>query len=153
MMVGSAALYAQTDVDSKAINNTSKENGKLQLMLRTKPPVADRTQILDIVSIKRTSFIVSNTGDGTEESYKHSKHIILELLASNNTSYEIVFYSPEEKIPLVFSNASGKSIIYYPISMYDVIKQKLDQSFVSKKKVQVQIVEKTTGFREVSLIF
>jgi hypothetical protein len=87
------------------------------------------------------------------ESYNHSKRITLEITTSNNTEHEVVFYTSEEKIPFVYSSLTGKSTIYYHMSMYDDIKQKFDQSMTAKKKIQLRIIEKTTGFREVSLIF
>jgi hypothetical protein len=153
MIVGVPAIFAQSETDRQASNNSSKENEKLQLALRSKPPASDKTQVLDVVGIRQSIFTVSNTADGTVESYNHSKRITLEITASNNTEHEVVFYTPEEKIPFVYSSLTGKSTIYYPMSMYDDIKQKFDQSMTAKKKIQLRIIEKTTGFREVSLIF
>lgn len=139
--------------------NTDRQSGasaqqeKLQLALKSKPPVADKTDLFEVTGIKRSIFTVSNTADGTLESYKHTKRITMELSATNNNSYEVVFYSSEEKVPLVIATSTGKPVIYYPIEMYESIRQKLEQSFAARKKIQLQVVEKTTGFREVSLIF
>lgn len=152
VFVSSTTVFAQKEETDRQ-STSSAEKQKLNLVLKSKPPASDKSELFDVVGVKRSVFTASNTADGTLESFNHSMRINLEITASNNHNYMLVFYSPGEEIPMVYSSSSAVPSIFYPISMYAAIKEKLDQSLASRKKIQLQIVEKTTGFREVSLIF
>jgi hypothetical protein len=43
--------------------------------------------------------------------------------------------------------------IYYPLSVYESLRSRLEQALIARKKVQVKVTLKTTGFREGVLIF
>lgn len=150
LQTGSVIFAQKPDAGVNSGTTDAKTTG---VIFRTKLPEADKTEIFEIVGIKGSTFSVSNTADGTANSYKHSKQVTIELTASNNSSYFLVFYSPEENIPYTFSPGKGVNNLYYPLALYDAMRQKLEQSLAAKKKIQLQMIQKTDGFREVSLIF
>ena len=121
-------------------------------------PDQDKTDQVEVQGPGGITFTTSNTADGTTNSYKHSPQINLTLIPVKNgisgtNSIQLVFYSPTENIQQAASSGAGVLSIYYPLSMYDGIKEKLDQSIAAKKKIVVKVIQKTNGYREGSLIF
>jgi hypothetical protein len=114
----------------------------------------DKMDILDITGVSSSTFSTSNIFDGTINSYKHSLKITMSLLTSGSPkeAYQLVFYSADDQMPFVANSDAGITYVYYPISLYEAIKQKLDQSFAAKRKVQLKVTQRTDGFREGVLI-
>lgn len=114
----------------------------------------NKEDILEITGIGTSTFATSSTFSGTASSYKYSLKINVALLTSsaNKESFQLVFYSPEEALPLAATSEAGVTYAYYPISLYEAIKLKLDQSLAAKKKVQLKVTLRTDGFREAVLI-
>jgi hypothetical protein len=114
----------------------------------------DKTETSDITGIGASTFSTSNTFDGTTKSYKHNLKITLELLTSAGkaSTYQLVFYSPDDQQLFAANSNAGVNYIYYPISFYEGIKLKLEQSLAARKKIQVKVTFKKDGFREGVLI-
>ena len=127
----------------------------LKRLFKIQNVTEDKTEIIDIINTSNASFSASNMADGSAASYKHSLKITLALStpASVKGSYQLVFYTINKNIPYAAATEGGVVTVFYPISMYDGIKQKLDQSFAAKKKVQLKVIQKTNGYREGTLMF
>lgn len=126
-------------------NNNSNRKGAV---------TEDKTEIADITGLGSSTFSTSNTFDGTTKSYKHSLKITLELLTSAGkaSNYQLVFYSPDDQQLFAANSNAGVNYIYYPLSFYEGIKLKLEQSLSAKKKIQVKVTFKKDGFREGVLV-
>lgn len=119
-------------------------------------PAQDQTDQFDIQGMGGSSFTVSNTADGSANSYKHALNVVLSLIPVNKTGYssfELNFYSPGENIQQAANYKDGVLHIYYPVSLYTDIRTRLEQAFAARKKVTVKVVQKPTGYREGSLQF
>ncbi len=114
----------------------------------------DKTEIADITGMGTSTFSTSNTFDGTTKSYKHNLKITLELFttAGKASNYQLVFYSPDDQQLFAANSSAGVNYIYYPLSFYEGIKLKLEQSLTAKKKIQVKVTFKKDGFREGVLV-
>jgi hypothetical protein len=117
-------------------------------------PSQDKTDLFEITGIGNVIYTTSNVADATANSYKHSLKITIELFTTKNKTgnYQLIFSSPEEKIPYSASFVNDMLNIYYPLSVYEGIREKLDQAFAAKKKVQIKVIQKTNGYREGTLI-
>lgn len=117
-------------------------------------PSQDKTDLFEITGIGNVVYTTSNVADATANSYKHSLKITIELFTTKNKTgnYQLIFSSPEEKIPYSASFVNDVLNIYYPLSVYESIREKLDQAFTAKKKVQIKVIQKTNGYREGTLI-
>ncbi len=150
-LIGSASVSAQEGDDK---NSRIKPN--IQKVFKVyNNPTKDKTDQLEIQGIGGTTFTASNTSDGTAESYKHSLQIIVALTPVNktgNNNYQLIFYSPTDNIQQAATYSDGTLNIYYPVAVYDDIKTKLEQAFAARKKVMVKVIQKTTGYREGTLI-
>jgi len=130
------------------------KGGKFKVVFKPQNPTEDKTETLEVTGLGTSMFSVSNVSDGTAKSYKHALRISLGLLTSSKSGhYQLVFYSEGEDIPYSVSTMEGKTSIYYPSDLYNDIKQKLEQSFSAKKKVQLKIIQQTNGYKEGILIF
>ena len=148
LLVNSSFLSAQpvlTTEDVMPVKNMSKRGNVVK---------EDKISVSEVTGVGSSSFSTSNIYDGTVNSYKHSLKITMALLTSGTPkeNFQLVFYSPEDKIAYVANSDAGTTYVYYPVSLYDAIKQKLDQSFANKKRVQIKVTQKTDGFREAILI-
>jgi len=144
-------VSAQNDADL----NTARNNDRLsKRMFKANNPLEDKTDMFEVTGVGGTVFTTSNTSDGTANSYKHSQKITLSLAVLNgkSNSFQLVFFSPDNEIPYSASFADGSLSIYFPISMYEEVKQKLDQSLAARKKVQLKVIQKKDGYREGTLI-
>ncbi|HMU46110.1 MAG TPA: hypothetical protein PKC72_07070 [Chitinophagaceae bacterium] len=146
------ALNAQK-TDAAGGGGTDEKNSKL--VFKSRNSTEDRELTLDILSTGNASFSVSNTSDGTVKSYEHALRITVPLTVSNKKegSFQLVFYKDGENMPYAVNQEPGMTTIYYPLSVYDEIKQKLEQAIAAKKKVQLKVVQRTAGYREATLIF
>lgn len=143
---------AQFDQDPNVIQNKVSMGKRL---FKTEAPTADKTENFDVKAIGAVSFATSNTADGSANSYKHSLRITMALVMADPKAgnYQLVFYSPGETIPLAVEKTAGEVTIYYPVTVYADIKEKLEQALMARKKVTVRVTEKTTGYREGVLSF
>jgi hypothetical protein len=118
-------------------------------------PKEDKTDMLTVTGIGSVSFATSNTSDGTSNSYYHSQRITMPLQVSyvKPVNVSLIFYSSGDKIPYAATSGDEGVNVYYPISLYEEIKQRLEQSLSAKKKVQLKVTQKTDGFREAVLLF
>ena len=115
----------------------------------------NKESVVEIIGIGNSTFATSSNFEGTASSYKYSLKITLSLLLSSASkeTFQLVFYSPEDAaLPQAASFQDGVTTVFYPISLYEAIKFKLDQSFTLKKKVQLKVTLHTDGFREGILI-
>jgi len=146
----SQAQNADTDP-----NVIKTDRGLSKRIFKNQNPPEDKTEIIDIIGAGSATFSVSNTADGSSSSYNHSMKITIGLTTPANikSTYQLVFYSASENIPYAATTLDGVMTVYYPISMYEGIKQRLDQSFAARKKVQLKVVQKTNGYREGTLMF
>ncbi|HQW44946.1 MAG: hypothetical protein IPP02_06315 [Chitinophagaceae bacterium] len=118
-------------------------------------PTEDKTDLFDIQGIGGTTFTVSNTADGSTNSYKHSLQVVIKLIPANktgNNNFQLNFYSPNENIQQAATYADGTLNIYYPVAIYEDIRTRLEQAFTAKRKVTVKVIQKTNGYREATLV-
>lgn len=117
-------------------------------------PSQDKTDLFEITGIGNVVYTTSNVADATVSSYKHSLKITIELFTSKNKTgnYQLIFSSPEEKIPYSASFLNDVLSIYYPLSVYESIREKLEQALAAKKKIQIKVIQKVNGYREGTLI-
>lgn len=121
----------------------------------TNNPTVDKTDQFEISGIGPTNFTTSNTSDGTTTSFSHKLSVSVSLIAVNKSptnNFQLHFYSPSEEIKQAANYKDGILNIYYPISLYDAIRSKLEQAFLARKKVTVKVTQKTDGYREGSLV-
>lgn len=146
---GNAQQYEQ---DPNVIQNKVSAGKRL---FKTEAPAADKTENFDVKAIGNVSFAASNIADGSANSYKHSLRITMGLVMADPKAgnYQLVFYTPGETIPLAVEKTAGEVTIYYPVTVYADIKEKLEQALLARKKVTIRVTEKTTGFREGVLSF
>lgn len=134
----------------------AEKNGKSQgdLVLKVRNPPVSASDTLTITGIGAVSFIVSNTSDGTANTYRQSQKIVLPLVSSSkNNKYQLVFYGQYDNVAYAVAKEEEKTTIYYPAYMFGEIKQKLEQSLSQKKKVELRVTIKKDGFREGILVF
>lgn len=148
-----SSLAQKADSDPNVIQ--TDDGRSLKRLFKIQNVTEDKTEIIDIVGSGSASFSASNVADGSSSSYNHSLRITLTLTTPSNVkgTYQLVFYSNGEKIPYAAGSADGVVAVFYPVNMYEGIKQKLDQSFAARKKVQLKVVQKTNGYREGTLMF
>ena len=148
----SSVSHAQNvDVDPNRVLNDAQLSKRA---FKVENPGQDKTDVFDITGIGGASFTASNTADGSANSYSHALRITLPLITSNKKeNYQLVFYSQFEKIPFAVATEVGVTSIYFPASVYDDIRQKLEQAITARKKIQLKVTMKTNGFREGVLIF
>ena len=117
-------------------------------------PTQDKTDQFEIQGFGGTTFTASNTADGSTNSYNHSLKVIVGLVPNKagNNNFQLNFYSPGENIQQAATYTDGILNIYYPVSVYDAIRSKLEQAFAAKKKVTVKVIQKPNGYREGVLV-
>jgi hypothetical protein len=118
-------------------------------------PTEDKVELIDVVGLGQTTYTASNVMDGSVKSFEHSMRILVALNMGGNKpgACQLVFYSAAEKIQQAASAENGTISIYYPLSVYESLRSRLEQALIARKKVQVKVTLKTTGFREGVLIF
>lgn len=116
-------------------------------------PAEDKTDMFDVSGISGTTFTTSNTSDGSPNSYKHAQRIIVALQASGKpNTLQLVFYSPNSEMPYAAAEENTKINVYFPVSMYGEIREKIEQALNARKKVQVKVYQGKDGVREASLV-
>jgi hypothetical protein len=110
---------------------------------------ADNVELIEVVALGTPSFKVSNTADGTYESYSHALRINYPLvLTSGKTGFMLCFYGPSEKIAYSVETKEGVTTIYFPVSAHDVVKTRIDQTLATKKKIAIKLSQLADGYRE-----
>ena len=147
-------LFAQKENISSAglINGTANTKEQYYAL----HPKEDKSDIIDITGLGNISFGVYNQTGGTAGSmgYTHSENIVLSLITNvKGSNYQLVFYSDKENLAKIVNQEGDLTSVYFPMSMYNDIKQKLDQAISQKKKAQLKLVQKTIGYIGASLLF
>ncbi len=134
--------------------NESLAGSTSKAMYKAQNPAQDKTDIFEVTGTGGATFTTTNISDGTSSSYKHSLRIILALITKDNKGHvNLVFYTEGDNMPYAAASENGALNVYYPRSMYESIKEKLDQWIAAKKKIQIKVIQKTDGYREGTLIF
>jgi hypothetical protein len=141
-------LLAQNETDPNAPN---AGRGLANRVFKQMNPSENIAETVDITGLGKVSFTVSNTSDGTTNSYKHNKRIIMPLQTSSKTAtYQLVFYSQYESLPYSVEQTNGVTVIYFPIEMYPDLRQRLSEA-TPAKKVQLKVEIRKDGYREASV--
>lgn len=149
LLTGCLAYTGRAQEGSKTLNP-----GQLLFKVYNNPE-KDQTDQFEIQALGTTTFTASNTADGSANSYRHSLQIVLGLIPVNrnaSSNFQLLFYSPHDNIQQAASYKDGTLSIYYPVSVYDDIRTKLEQALAAKKKVTVKVVQKPNGYREGTLV-
>lgn len=145
------AQFAEQD-DSKGLSAPAAKGGNLAF----KPvrPMQSKEETLDITGFGTPVIAVSNTADGTAKSYQHSFRVTYPLLiAGGKSGYFLVFYGDSEAIPYAVQTESTGISVYFPYVAHEQIKNKIEQSLLARKKVQLKVTQKVEGYREAVLSF
>lgn len=132
-----------------------KERIKQQLALKSRNTKDDKVTIVEVTGMGGGSFSTMNYPDGSSRNNNLSIRTVIKLVVANVSqgSYLMAFYSENEK-PLHAVEQSGtETIIYYPLSLYEPIKQKAEQILSQKKKFQIKITTNSDGFTEATVIY
>lgn len=124
-------------------------------LFKARQPQEDKVETIDVSGLGQTTYTVSNMVDGSVKSYDHALRIVVSLntLGGKTSSCQLVFYSAADKIQQAATFDNGQISIYYPVSVYESIRVRLEQALTARKKVQIKVTQKTTGYREGVLIF
>lgn len=153
-LFGATAAMAQQA--ETLVSAAAQDANKGARAFKTKTFVQDTNEQFEIQGFGGTTFITSNTVDGTYNSYKHSLQIVVGLIPVNKTgniAFQLTFYSPNDNIQQAAVYADSKVNVYFPEAVYEDIRTKLEQAFAAKKKVTLKVIQKTDGYREGTLIF
>ena len=109
----------------------------------------DKTSLVDITGIGVSTFLTSSQSDNSKQSLR----ITVSLLTSgaSKENFQLIFYSENDRLPFVVASNAGSTYVFYPISLYDAIKSKIEQSLSAKKKIQLKVTLTKEGYREGSL--
>lgn len=150
-------LFAQKTDDtftSDQTGNNRTANTKQQYYALH--PKEDKSVLVEITGLSNMTFTVANTADGSSAGmgYNRSENIVISLLTnSKDTAYQLVFYSEKENFQKILSEEGKIRSVYYPMSMYTDIKQKLEQHISLKKKIQLKLSLRKEGYSEAKLLF
>jgi hypothetical protein len=160
LVIGSLFAVAAFCQSSETIDGATQSKAMMEKInsrasFKVHNPQQDKTDMLIVTGIGSVSFATSNTSDGTSNSYYHSQRITMPLQVSSvkPVNVSLIFYSSGDKIPYAATSGDEGVNVYYPINLYEEIKQRLEQSLSAKKKVQLKVTQKTDGFREAVLLF
>jgi hypothetical protein len=150
-ITGSVVLGQPVENDP---NVTTIDGRHYKKLVTISNPKQDETHQFEISGAGTTVFSTSNVADGTVNTYKHNQQITVSLVPADKSKgeFQVIFYSDPKEVPQTANYTDKKVAVYYPIQLYESIKEKLDQAFSARKKVYVKVVQKTNGFREGSLI-
>ena len=116
-------------------------------------PTQEKTDQFDITGIGGTTFVASNTADGTANSFLHNVQVIVKLNTSKaGSDFQLNFYSSPNNVQQAATYTDGVLNIYYPVELYDAVRTRLEQALAAKKKVTVKVVQKPNGYREGTLV-
>lgn len=146
---------------SQSTENVADESGRVidaqirKPAFKARQPQEDKSEIFEVAGLGQTTYTASNTEDGSVKSYDHQLRIVVSLNTVGNkaSSCQLVFYSAGDKIQQAASADNGQVNVYYPVSVYESVRSRLEQALTARKKVQVKITQKTNGYREGVLMF
>lgn len=148
--VGSAQSSAfGTEVSNQDIERKVKTEGGKYVITE------DKMDNIDVTGVGGSTFKTANNYDGTGKSMDHSVRIsvVLQTNAKAGSNFELVFYSSNEIVPFSAGTAGNTTYIFYPIELYDNIMKKLEQSITARKRIQLKVTQRVTGYREGTLVF
>lgn len=153
----SVGLFAQGNNPAFSLSQSNEQqaNAQLKSAMIVTNPAKDQYYSFEVTGISGTIFSTYNVTDGTRNSYNNAQQIIVTLIPADKTKgvFQLTFFSPGEAVLKTASYEKNVLNIYYPIALYESIKDRLDQSFATKKKVMIKVTEKTDGYREGVLSF
>ncbi|MBD0333125.1 MAG: hypothetical protein ICV66_10750 [Chitinophagaceae bacterium] len=135
-------------------NNATNQNPPVVIPSN---PAQVEVNEFQITSIGATFFSISNVYDGTAASSQSTNFNISVSLVPVNPgtwNFQLVFYSapqaPAETAWYKGNNGTvdGILVIYYPISLYAEIKEKLNTALSNNRLVKVRVIETPEGGRE-----
>jgi hypothetical protein len=154
LIVMSVMVAAFANAQDPMGNVITGNSGGNRIQFKAQNPAQDKTDVITVTAINGAVFSTSNTADGTSGSYKHNLRITLSLQTNVKTSgYQLVFYSNNEDMPYAAATDNNVVTVYFPISVYESVKEKLDQALAARKSVQLKVTQKTNGYREGTLVF
>jgi hypothetical protein len=154
-MVSVVSFSQVTDNVSNASSNTLQAN-KAKTAFKEGAVEKDKIEEFEIAALGTTSFRTSNVMDGSVNSYSHSLLVQVALVPVSKNSVNginLVFYSPNDNISQAASYKDGYLNIYYPVALYQGLREKLEQAMAAKKKITVKTIQKKDGYREGTLAF
>lgn len=156
VMLSISSFAQKFESDPAAISGfQDKEKIKQQMALKNRNAQDDKVIVVEVTGIGGGSFSTMNYPDGSSRNNNLSLKTTLKLTVSANNagSYQLVFYSENEKPVHVAEQSGTETSIFYPISLYDVIRQKIEQATMQKKKCQIKLTTSNDGYREAVLIY
>jgi len=153
LFIPAATLFGQpADSDPNVLRIDGKPQKKI---VTVNNPQQDESFQFEITGINTTTFSASNTSDGTVNTFKHNQQVVISLNPSDKTkgNFQLVFYSDPKEISQAANYDSRLLTISYPISLYEAVKEKLEQTLTARKKVYIKVIQKANGYREGSLVF
>lgn len=152
-LVSANLCFAQKPVTNDE-NSTGSSGGSRDKAFKPSIPDKDKLDVIDVTGIGDVIYTASNTADGSTGSYYHSLKITIGLLTSKNRTgnCQLVFTSADISNPYSVTLENDVVNIFYPMSAYEGIRTKLEQSLAARKKVQIKVTQKTNGYREGTLI-
>lgn len=112
----------------------------------------DNVEVIEVIALGTPSVKVSNTADGTYSSYEHSIRITYPMvLSGGKTGYLLCFYGTTEKIPYAVETKGGVTTLFFPMATHDMLKSRIEQMLIQKKKVPIKITQQSDGYSEALL--
>ena len=154
LMLTACAVFAMAVAFAQNESGIILAPTERSLQFKPQNPSEDKNETISITGTRAASFTTSNTADGTASSYKHSLRVTLPLNTnSKNNEFQLVFYSANENIPYAVSQNGGVISMFFPMAVYESITQQLQSAISTRKPVQVKVTQKSSGYREASLVF
>jgi hypothetical protein len=124
-------------------------------VFKARQPMEDKVETIEVSGLGQTTYTTSNTVDGSVKSFEHSLRIVVSLntVGGKPSSCQLIFYTAGDKIQQAAASDNGQVNIFYPVSVYESIRTRLEQALTARKKVQIKVTQKTTGYREGVLMF
>lgn len=156
VMLSMSSFSQKFESDPATITGAQNiEKTKQQYALKSRNVKDDKVSIVDITGISGGSFSTMNYPDGSSRNNNISLKTVVKLTAANanSGSYQLVFYSENDRPLHVVDQAGTETSIFYPISLYEPMRQKLEQVLVQKKKFQIKITTNADGYKEALLSY
>jgi hypothetical protein len=154
LMLTACAVLVMTITFAQNESGIVLAPGERTLQFKPQNPAEDKNETISVTGTRAASFATSNTADGTANSFKHSLRVTIPLTTnSKNNDFQLVFYSANENIPYAVSQSGNVISLFFPMAVYESITQQLQSAVTARKPVQVKVTQKSTGYREASLVF
>jgi hypothetical protein len=138
--------------NSVFINKTQQKQAEA---LNNRKKTEDKLEVIDVTGLGGSVFSIMNYPDVSAKAGNHSLKITLSLLTGTTRTggYQLVFLPENEKTTYAVETQNSVTSIFFPMSVFNVINQKLEQQISNKKKVQLKITQNPNGYREGVLVF